>query len=79
MHRIARRGFVAALTVLAVLGIAGCADSLAPTGQRSGPSPTFDVTAPAELCKPCAPGSVCAAVCESLPGDIVAAPPAAAR
>jgi hypothetical protein len=68
MQRVVRCGSIAALIVL---GVGGCADSVAPPQPRAMPSPVFDVTAGVTVCKPCPPGSVCAAVCEPIPIEIV--------
>jgi hypothetical protein len=68
MQRIACCGFGIVLTVL---GGAGCADTLAPPERSSRPLPTFDVTTGGDVCAPCPPGVICAALCDPLPIDIV--------
>jgi hypothetical protein len=60
-----------AFVALTVLGVAACADSVAPPRPGATPAPVFDVIAGNSVCKPCPPGSVCAAVCEPISIEIV--------
>ena len=77
MERYVRRGLAVALMVI---GLAACAESLAPTEPRTTPSaPAFSVsggvTDTIPVCPPCPPGMMCAAVCEPSP-QIELLPPA---
>jgi len=63
-----RRGLVAAIVAIAAIGLAACADSLAPVAPRVASSPSFDLSIDVggvEICTPCPPGLICAAVCET--------------
>lgn len=69
MQRSIFRGLAGAVVAVAVIGLAACAESLAPVESRAAiGSPSFDVTIDiggGEICTPCPPGVVCAAVCET--------------
>jgi hypothetical protein len=73
MQSIARNSITA---VIIVLSLAACAD--APTSTKSAigrsPAASASVDPDAQLCRPCPPGQVCAAVCEE-PFEGVVNPP----
>lgn len=73
MKRIARYGFAAAITIL---GLSACADSATSTESRAadskaGAALATEISPGTQLCKPCPPGQVCAAVCEDPSEDLI--------
>ena len=81
MQRSSLRGAAGSISAIVVIGLAACAESLAPVESLAPTEPaSSDATihfSGGEICTPCPPGVVCAAVCQTfdpvpvpeVPGD----------